>query len=233
MKGYIAGKPLLSTTDWPSTVSCAIFFAGCNLRCRFCFNAPILEFDEKFLIDLVEVYAEIDEQRFLIEGVIATGGEPTLQPNTLLALAEWTRQKDLRFGLMTNGTKPQVIRQLIRAKLLDYIAVDVKTVPQPRLYAHVTQSREDVLSLVQETVSLLKTTNIPYEFRTTLVPQLVSHPEQIQQIANWVGTDSYVLQIFRATKTVIDTQLQQCEFTSKQLSKIREFAKQAGITFRL
>ncbi|MFX1563908.1 MAG: anaerobic ribonucleoside-triphosphate reductase activating protein [Promethearchaeota archaeon] len=232
MKGYIAGKPLLSTTDWPSTVSCAIFFAGCNLRCRFCFNAPILEFDEKFLTEISNVYAEIEAHLFLIEGVIATGGEPTLQPNTLFSLAEWTHQKDLRFGLMTNGTNPQIIRKLIQDNLLDYVAVDIKTVPQPEAYAHITQKKKDVLSLVQETVSLLKTTKISYEFRTTLIPNLIDDFEQIQQIAEWVGTDNYVLQIFRNVETVVDDQLHQCEFTTKQLSRIREFARTAGINIR-
>jgi pyruvate formate lyase activating enzyme len=232
MKGYIAGKPLLSTTDWPSTVTCAVFFAGCNLRCRFCFNTPILEFDEKFLVDLVHVYAEIDEQRFLIEGVIATGGEPTLQSDALLDLAKWTHQKALLFGLMTNGTKPQVLKQLISAKLLDYIAVDIKTVPQPGAYANITQGSKAVLSRVQETVTLLKTSNIPYEFRTTLVPQLISDPEQIMQIVDWVGIDHYILQVFRPTETVIDTNLQQYKFTPEQLSKIREFAQETGIAVR-
>jgi len=232
MKGYIAGKPLLSTTDWPSTVSCAIFFAGCNLRCRFCFNTPILEFDEKFLTDMSDVYNEIEEQRFLIEGVIATGGEPTLQPNALLFLAKWTHQKDLRFGLMTNGTKPQVIRQLIKNKLLDYVAVDIKTIPKPEAYAHITQNKKNVLSLVQETVTLLKTTDISYEFRTTLVPHLIDGLEQIQQIVEWVGTDNYILQIFRNTDTVIDGQLKEFEFSEKQLSRIRDFAKKAGINVR-
>ncbi|MFX1475980.1 MAG: 4Fe-4S cluster-binding domain-containing protein, partial [Promethearchaeota archaeon] len=83
MKVYAAGKPLLSTTDWPSTVSCVVFFAGCNLRCRFCFNTPILEFDDKYLFSTEGITTELDKQKYLIEGVIVTGGEPTLQPEPL------------------------------------------------------------------------------------------------------------------------------------------------------
>lgn len=232
MKAYIAGKPLLSTTDWPSVVSCAVFFVGCNLRCRFCFNEPILNFKPQYCIDLEQIFTELLEQKFLIEGVIATGGEPTLQPNPLLELADWSHKHGILFGLMTNGTKPLVIRHLLTKKLLDYVAVDIKTVPHPEDYATITQSQEDLLRPIEETIQLLKSANIWYEFRTTLVPKLIDQPEQIRQIIEWVGTDHYVLQAFRQTLTIIDPQLQNAQFSLETLSKFRKFAEEQDITVR-
>ncbi len=232
MKVYAAGKPLLSTTDWPSTVSCVVFFAGCNLRCRFCFNTPILEFDDKYLFSTEGITTELDKQKYLIEGVIVTGGEPTLQPEPLLALAEWSRKNNLGFGLMTNGTKSKVLRRLLRLQLLDFVAVDIKTIPEIKAYAKITQNKRIGLGQIKETVALLKNSGIQYEFRTTLVPQIVYRPEEIRQISDWVGIDHFVLQIFRPTETVLDPALRQAAFNEEELSSIREVGKQLGIHIR-
>lgn len=232
MKVYAAGKPLLSTTDWPSTICCVVFFAGCNFRCRFCFNTPILKFDEKYLCSLEEITTELTKQSYLIEGVVVTGGEPTLQTEPLIALAEWVRKNDLRFGLMTNGTNSKVLRKLLRHQLLDYVAVDIKTIPQFEAYTKITQNKGIGLEEIKETVTLLKKSSIQYEFRTTLVPQIVCKPEEIQQISDWVGVDHLILQIFRPTETVLDPALRQVSFNEEELSSIREVGKQLGIRIR-
>ena len=228
----MGGKPLLSTTDWPSTVSLVVFFAGCNLRCRFCFNAPILEFDKKFVVELDNVFEELEEQLFLAEGIIVTGGEPTLQPEPLYALAEWTHNHNLSFGLMTNGTRPAVLKHLLINHLIDYIAVDIKTIPQPKPYSNITQSKEEILEPLEETITLIKSSKIHYEFRTTLIPQLVDQLDQIRQIIEWVGPDHFVLQAFRPTETVVDPQLQKQAFTQNEFLKFREFGQRNNIIVR-
>ncbi len=231
VKAFIAGKPIISTSDWPSKVACVTFFAGCNLRCRFCFNAPLLEFSEQFKIDLELLYPEIEENRYLIDGVIVTGGEPTLQLEALRTLAEWVHQQEMEFGLMTNGTKPKVIQQLIAESLLDYIAVDIKTAPHRNEYVRVTQSTGDILDRVKETVSLLKDSKISYEFRTTLVPSLVDTIEQLEQIRKWVGSKQYVLQHFRPAETVLDPELTK-SFTPQELKQFQQYAQKHKITTR-
>lgn len=232
MKAYIAGKPLLSTTDWPSTVSCVVFFVGCNLRCRFCFNAPLLEFDKQFLVDLEQIYPELEAHRFLADGVIVTGGEPTIQSEPLYELAQWVKQQNFKFGIMTNGTKPDVIQRLISDQLIDYVAVDIKTIPQAKTYANITQSNEAILPLIKETIALLKASQIEYEFRTTLVPKLVEDLNQLKKIIQWVGSDHYVLQVFRPTETVLDLKLIQASFTTEELNRFQTFAQQNGLLTR-
>jgi pyruvate formate lyase activating enzyme len=231
VEAYIAGKPLLSTTDWPSKVSCVLFFAGCNLRCRFCFNTPLLEFGEHYKVDLDLVYPELESSQYLIDGVIVTGGEPTLQLEPLRALAEWTKNHDLKFGLMTNGTKPDVLRQFLDAALLDYIAVDIKTVPEKSQYVQLTQSTGAVLDRVKETISLCKTSKIEYEFRTTLVPTVIDTIEQIDKIRKWLKTPHYVLQLFRPEETVLDSSLN-CAFTPEQVIHFHQYAQKHGIITR-
>jgi pyruvate formate lyase activating enzyme len=231
VEAYIAGKPLLSTTDWPSKVSCVVFFVGCNLRCRFCFNGQLLDFNEQYKIDLERLYPELEPNRYLIDGIIATGGEPTLQSDPLKALAEWTKQQGLEFGLMTNGTKPNVVQELLEMNLVDYIAVDIKTVPNRTQYVKVTQSAGDILDKVNETISLLKSSKISYEFRTTLVPSLIDSLDQLDLIRKWIGPKHYVLQQFRPTKTVLDSSLTKA-FTPDELTRFRKYAQQYEITTR-
>ena len=231
MKAYIAGKPLLSTTDWPSSVCCVVFFTGCNLRCKFCFNGPLLEFDEQYLIDLERVYEELNEHQYLIDGILATGGEPTLQPDALHAIGEWTHNHNLKFGIMTNGTKPAVLQQLLDTNLLDYVAVDIKTTPNEREYAHITQTKHEILPAINETIALLKSSKISYEFRTTLVPSLIDEISQLEKILKWIGKKHYVLQNFRATDTVLDPSLN-TSFSVEELDQFRQFAKRKGIITR-
>jgi pyruvate formate lyase activating enzyme len=231
MKAYVAGKPILSTTDWPSNVCCVVFFVGCNLRCRFCFNTPLLEFDKKYQVDLTRIYQEIEANRFLLDGVIVTGGEPTLQQDSLRAIAEWTREHNLMFGLMTNGTKPTIIQELLDANLLDYIAVDIKTVPNATEYAKITQTTQEILPKVKKTIAIIKSSNVSYEFRTTLVPSLVYHENQLRQILDWVGPNHYVLQTFRPTDTVLDPELN-ASFSSEELEKFRTFARENNLVTR-
>ncbi|MFW9983819.1 MAG: anaerobic ribonucleoside-triphosphate reductase activating protein [Candidatus Odinarchaeota archaeon] len=231
MKAYIAGKPLLSTTDWPSSVCCVVFFTGCNLRCKFCFNGPLLKFDDQNLIDLELVYEELDEHRYLIDGILVTGGEPTLQPDALHAIGEWTHNQNLKFGIMTNGTKPAVLQQLLDANLLDYVAVDIKTVPNEKEYAHITQTEHEILPLINETITLLKSSKISYEFRTTLVPSLIDKISQLEKILKWIGKKNYVLQNFRAIDTVLDPNLKTV-FSMEELDQLRQFAKKKHILTR-
>ncbi len=231
-KVFAAGRPFLSTIDWPSTVCCVVFFVGCNFRCRFCFNAPILEFDDKYLCNITKVTTELTKQSYLVEGVIVTGGEPTLQPEPLTTIAEWARENSLLFGLMTNGTNSRILRKFLRLQLLDFVALDIKTVPLIEEYVKITQNKRTSLVQIKETVALLKKSSIQYEFRTTLVPQLVYKPEEIRQISDWVGADHFILQIFRPSETVLDPALRQVSFSEEELSLIREVGKQLGIRIR-
>ncbi len=115
----------LSTKDWPGRAVCTVFFRGCPLRCSYCHNATIQTGrDER---DIGEIIARIDEVRDLISGVVFSGGEPTMQPEPLIALCRAARERGLLVGIQTNGYYPDTLALLLGEGLVDRIALDYKS----------------------------------------------------------------------------------------------------------
>ncbi len=115
----------LSTIDWPGRAVCTVFLRGCPLRCSYCHNAAIQVGSD--MREIEEVVAKIDAARPLISGVIFSGGEPTLQRESLLALARAAKARGLDVGIQTNGYFPDTIDALIREGVLDRVALDFKS----------------------------------------------------------------------------------------------------------
>lgn len=201
MLGKIAHFQALSLSDYPGKLAALVFFAGCNLRCPFCYNSELVlpELVEKLRpIPPVEVLRSLSERQGFLDGVVLTGGEPTLSPdlpNFIRAL------KDLGFlvKLDTNGTNPHILRELLSAGLLDYVALDIKA-PFSR-YSEYIGLREGgkVVEAVKESFSVLAELAPDYEARTTVAPGL--SPSDLIQIARELkGAKRYVLQPFVAPK---------------------------------
>ncbi|MEN6395101.1 MAG: anaerobic ribonucleoside-triphosphate reductase activating protein [Methanoregula sp.] len=114
----------LSTVDWRGRSVCTVFFRGCPVRCAYCQNAAILAGED--LRDIDEVIALIKSSRLAISGVIFSGGEPTMQKDALIALARAARNLGLATGVQTNGVFPGTLEALIRERLIDRVALDIK-----------------------------------------------------------------------------------------------------------
>jgi len=114
----------LSTVDWRGRSVCTVFFRGCPVRCAYCQNAAILAGED--LRDIDEVIALIKGSRLAISGVIFSGGEPTMQKDALVALARAARNLGLATGVQTNGVFPGTLEALIRERLIDRVALDIK-----------------------------------------------------------------------------------------------------------
>ncbi|HWQ57556.1 MAG TPA: anaerobic ribonucleoside-triphosphate reductase activating protein [Clostridia bacterium] len=160
----IAGLQRSSTVDFPKRYSAVIFAAGCNFRCFYCHNRAIL--DRPPLLLEAEVSAFLEKRAGLIDGVVFSGGEPTLQKD----LAWWlNRAKKLGYAvkLDTNGSRPEVLANLLAAGLVDYVAMDYKA---PFLkYSSLCLAPPKG---VKESLELLLSSNVEFELRTTVVPQL-------------------------------------------------------------
>jgi len=120
-----------SLIDYPGKISCVIFVAGCNFRCPYCHNPSLVEPHEgthKFEIEEEEVFSFLDSRRAFLEGVVVSGGEPTLQPD-IVPFCDRIKQMGYPLKLDTNGSRPEVIEHLIRNDLVDDIAMDIKTLP--------------------------------------------------------------------------------------------------------
>jgi pyruvate formate lyase activating enzyme len=187
-----------SLIDYPGKLSCVLFLTGCNLDCPYCHNPALArgEVPGPETPDTDEVLDFLSRRRDFLEGVVISGGEPTLQSG-LVTLCADIRALGYPVKLDTNGSRPGMLERLIEAKLVDYIAMDVKT--HPLLYRHHLQSECDPAAFL-ESIRLIIESGIDHEFRTTCVKPIVS-PGIIDAIARLItGARRFVLQRFRHTE---------------------------------
>jgi len=186
----IAGFVPASFVDWEGKVSFVVFARGCNFRCFYCQNFALIS-PEGESIPVRSVLREIEERRSFLDGVVISGGEPTLQED-LGEFCRVVRGMGLGVKLDTNGSRPEVLWHLIKEGLLDFVAMDVKA-PLHK-YSQVAGLRVD-LNAVLNSVEILRSYLEPhqYEFRTTVAMPPLS-PEDLKEIRNMIGPSPWVLQ---------------------------------------
>lgn len=178
----IGGFQKFSMLDYPDKTAAVVFTQGCNFRCPFCHNPELVNpslFREPIHPDTILSFLE--DRRGMLDGVVITGGEPTLQGGLLKFIQ---KIKDIGFlvKLDTNGTSPEVVAEILSRGLVDFIAMDIKApLNQYPLLAGARVERDKI----KESVSVIKTSGIPYQFRTTIIPKL-HNEESIKCIREWV-----------------------------------------------
>lgn len=207
----IGGLEKLTLLDYPDHLAAIIFTQGCNFRCHFCYN-PLLVLprkgeDEKnkekgfSQISLENLFLFLKERFGRLEGVVITGGEPTLHPD----LPDFIRKiKDIGYlvKLDTNGTNPEMLAGLIKDKLIDYIAMDLKG-PLAR-YSEVVSVPVDCKD-IEKSVNIIINSGLPYEFRTTVVPGLLDK-EDFEAMGETIeGASKWYLQNFKSDTGLVDT----------------------------
>ena len=202
----IKGFQGTSLLDFPGRVASLIFYGGCNLSCPYCHNPALVQNPQHYPdIPVSDLLSMLEQRRGFIDGVVISGGEPTLDTG-LIAFLRQIKQLELQIKLDTNGLRPAVLESLLDQQLLDYVGIDIKTA-LPR-YAELHHSSVDV-DAVQRSVTLLKQTNVEVEFRTTCVPGLVEE-DDIHAIGVLLqGEPLWVLQQFVA-ETAMSPTMQQC-----------------------
>lgn len=197
----LGGFQKLTLLDFPGHVACTVFLQGCNFRCPFCHNSPlVLGTDE---IPREEFLLFLNKRRGLLDGVAVTGGEPLLSPDLPAFLAE-IKALGYPVKLDTNGSFPQRLEALIRDGLVDYVAMDIKNSPEK--YA-LTAGKEGFLPAVKDSVELLINGSLPYEFRTTVVAEHHT-AEDFHKIGQWLkGASQYFLQSYVDSGNILTTGL--------------------------
>lgn len=213
----IAGFQKLTLVDYPGKAAALIFLAGCNMRCPFCHNKDLVINPSKCtLIEEEEVLDYLKKRKKLLDGVVISGGEPTLQKDLEAFLV---KIKDLGYliKLDTNGSKPDKIQEFIYKGLVDYIAMDVKN---RFLKYPITIGRTDFnLSNIDKSIAILKGGDVDYEFRTTIINEL-HNDEDMKELSKMLkGAKRYYLQKFEDSDTVI----KQGAFTSPSEEKMEHF----------
>jgi pyruvate formate lyase activating enzyme len=209
-----------SLIDYPGAISAVVFTGGCNLRCRFCHN-PELALDSPELepVSEADILSFLATRKRLIDGVVISGGEPTLREN-LSGFCESLKSLGFRIKLDTNGSAPEKVAELVKKKLIDYVALDMKT--SPLKYPEVTGSNLDFESVLS-TLNVLRDSGMKYELRTTCVPQLVTK-DDFAAIRDRVGrVRNYYLQQFRAENTLDSTLADVIPYRKEEMAELRDF----------
>ena len=223
----ISGLQKLTLLDYPEKVACTVFTFGCNFRCPFCHNALLVEGTAPDAISEEDFFSYLSKRKGVLDGVAITGGEPTLQPD-LKAFIKRIKDTGLAVKLDTNGTRPEVVRDLIESNLVDYFAMDIKNSPEK--YA-LTAGADVDPTKIKETVELLITKAKDYEFRTTVVKGF--HEEKdFDEIGKFIqGAEKYFLQKFTDSGALIGTVEGACddEEMKRFLSVAQKYVPSAAI----
>ncbi|MBR0139040.1 MAG: anaerobic ribonucleoside-triphosphate reductase activating protein [Firmicutes bacterium] len=199
----IKGFQKLTLLDFPGRVAATVFTPGCDFRCPFCHNASlVLDLDEA--LDQDEILAFLKGRLGRLTGVAITGGEPLMQPD----IADFMKSlKDMGYAvkLDTNGSFPQKLRAVLDEDLADYVAMDIKNCRGR--YAETCglpeSASEGLLSNIDESIAILRSSGIDYEFRTTVVKEL-HRIEDIEAMGRWMaGNDAFYLQCFKDSGDIL------------------------------
>lgn len=228
----IGGLEKMTLIDYPGQLAAIVFTKGCNFRCHFCYNPllvwPDRETDEKkyekdySLISEDDLFLFLESRKGKLDGVVITGGEPTLHhdlPEFILKI----REMGFKIKLDTNGTNPLMLEKLLEAELLDYIAMDLKA--SENKYEEVTAVKLNFSNL-KKSVKMIIESNLPHEFRTTVVPNLLTL-EDLDEMGRIIqGADAWYLQKFKSDVALVNRDLEKkASFSEKQMEEMAEVGK--------
>ena len=191
----------MTLLDFPGHVACTVFLGGCDLRCPFCHNYELATGKVPPVMEEEELFAFLSKRKGLLDGVAVTGGEPCLHRDLPELL---TRIRELGFAvkLDTNGTHPDMLREILERGLADYVAMDIKNSPGKYAFTAGMAAEPDFVSAVRESVRILMESGTDYEFRTTVVDEL-HEVQDFEEIGRWIrGAKRYFLQCFTDRDTV-------------------------------
>jgi pyruvate formate lyase activating enzyme len=190
----ILGLTKMTLLDYPEHIGATIFTPGCNMRCAFCHNKDlVIPTDANHLMSEKAVLDIINKRKNVLEGICITGGEPTLQKD-LYDFIRAIKALGLKVKLDTNGLNPKVIEVGLKNNLLDYIAMDVKNslakYPQTCSTPHIEINR------ILESIQLIKSASIDYEFRTTVIQEFHNYNDMLAIGELIKGAHQYYLQSY-------------------------------------
>lgn len=222
----IGGLQKTSLIDFPKKIAAIVFTHGCNFRCPYCHNPELVtggqgDITQEYVLNFLE------NRRGKLDGVVVTGGEPCLQkdlPDFLRILKEM----DYAVKLDTNGSHYKMLKSIIDDELTDYIAMDIKAPVEK--YETVANTNFNVQNIIKS-IDLIMNSGVDYEFRTTVVKNLLS-PQDFEKIGFLAdGAEKYFIQNFLYTKTLDKTYSKAAPFAPSELKEAAELLKQHNINY--
>jgi pyruvate formate lyase activating enzyme len=215
----IGGLQKVSLIDYPDAICAIVFSQGCNFKCGYCHNPELVD-QERFgkCIDEKKVMEFLATRKGKLDAVSITGGEPTIQKD-LIEFVKKIKKMGFAVKIDTNGSQPHVLKALLKDKLLDFIAMDIKA-PWEK-YEKITGVSADTRS-IQESISLVLQSKIPHEFRTTVVEARLNANDIMEISKSISGAQSYVLQKFTPTKTLDKKYLKEKTLSDEELEQLKK-----------
>ena len=215
----ISGIHRFSLIDYPGKISCTVFAPGCNFRCPYCHNPELVDAalcNERFLPELF--FEFLQERKGKLDGVVITGGEPTLQED-LPEFIKRIKEKGFLVKLDTNGTNPGMIKHLSQQDLVDFIAMDIKT-PIEKYHQVIPDEQNGLVNTIQKSISIIINSKVDHEFRTTAVKEFITKEDIIKISTLITGAKKYVLQRFVPSQTLSPEYENAASFSESAMEKI-------------
>jgi pyruvate formate lyase activating enzyme len=210
----IGGLQKTTLIDYPGRLAATVFLIGCNFRCPFCYSAELVLPDKiknQPRLSQKDFFSFLRERKGLLDAITVCGGEPSLNKDLPFFLKK-IKKLGYLVKLDTNGSNPVMLKKLIKEKLVDYVAMDIKGPKES--YEKIAGKGVNVGN-IEKSIDILKQNKVDYEFRTTIVPGIHSK-EDIIRIAEWIGpAKKYYLQNFRPEKTI-----------NPKLEKVKPYSKE-------
>ncbi|MFH0857353.1 MAG: anaerobic ribonucleoside-triphosphate reductase activating protein [Candidatus Magasanikbacteria bacterium] len=220
----ISGVQKFSILDYPEKTSCIVFTPGCNFRCGFCHNPEFVLPEEIEKVQSSFFHEEpffnfLTTRKNRLDGVVITGGEPTLQKD-LLSFMEKVKEMGFLVKLDSNGNRADILQEAIEKKFVDYIAMDIKSSLSE--YKNVVGGGVNIEE-IQKSIDLLKQGLVDYEFRSTLLPKFHTEPVLADMRKLISGCKRYYLQNFLPEITLEKSFQNECSFPPQEMEDIAEF----------
>ena len=207
--------------DYPGKVACMVYTIGCNFRCPYCHNPELVDETVEAMITEKQVLDFLATRRDMLDGVVITGGEPTMHDD-LLKFMKKLKDRGFLVKLDSNGTRPTMIQEAIEKKLVDYIAMDIKS---PMSKYSQTVARPVDTEAIRKSIAILMASNAAYEFRTTVVKALIA-PEDFHEIGREIrGAERYFLQKFVPTKILNPQFRKKVTYSDDEFRSFQEIMK--------
>lgn len=219
IKGFIEN----SLIEWEGMICSVLFLSGCNFRCPYCHAPHLVNPAENMeTIPLEAVMGYLKKNRSWVDGVVISGGEPTIHSG-LKELLRQLKALGLKIKLDTNGTNPALLEDFIKEGLLDCIAMDVKAPLEEKNYREVAGAACNVQDL-KRSIKIIIESGLEHEFRTTVCPSYLGENE-VEDIARTLqGAKKYVLQSFRPIICLDPDMTKETPYPLETLRQLREIA---------